>query len=250
MVRTMDKKLHALPTDLTVVYPESDGKPMAETDFHYEIMTEMIDTLKERYAEHHDVYVAGNLIVYYQEAQPKKFLAPDVFVVFGVEKKKRRTYRLWEEGKGPDFVLEVASQSTCDYDLGEKKDLYASILGVQEYYLYDPDKRYLPLPLLGFRLVKGVYVPIQAVEGRLPSDTLGLELGEEGGRLRLYNPLTKEWVLKPAEQAKAEARQAQARAQQAETKAQHEALARQQAEAELARLRAELERLRTSSTHP
>ncbi|MBI1925315.1 Uma2 family endonuclease, partial [Candidatus Poribacteria bacterium] len=185
---------------------------------------------------------------------------------------------LWEEGKGPDFVLEVASESTCDYDLGEKKDLYASILGVQEYYLYDPDKRYLPSPLLGFRLVEGVYVPIQDVEGRLPSDTLGLELGEEGGRLRLYNPLTKEWVLKPAEQAKAQAqqaeaeaqrsrakarqaqdkarraraqvRQAKAKAQQAESKAQHEALARQQAQAELARLRAELERLRTSSTHP
>jgi len=250
MVRKMDKKLHALPTDLTVVYPESDGKPMAETDFHYEIMTDMIDTLKERYAEHHDVYVAGNLIVYYQEKQPQKFVAPDVFVVFGVEKKKRRTYRLWEEGKGPDFVLEVASQSTCDYDLGEKKDLYASILGVQEYYLYDPDKRYLPSPLLGFRLVEGVYVPIQAVEGRLPSDTLGLELGEEGGRLRLYNPLTKKWVLKPAEQAKAEALRAQAQVRRARAQARQAKARAQQAEAELARLRAELERLRTPSAHP
>jgi len=250
MVRKMDQKLHSLPTDLTVVYPESDGKPMAETDFHYEIMTDTIDTLKERYAEHHDVYVAGNLIVYYQEKQPKKFLAPDVFVVFGVEKKKRRTYRLWEEGKGPDFVLEVASQSTCDYDLGEKKDLYASRLGVQEYYLYDPDKRYLPSPLLGFRLIKGVYVPIQAVEGRLPSDTLGLELGEEGGRLRLYNPLTKKWVLKPAEQAKAEALRAQAQVRRARAQARQAKARAQQAEAELARLRAELERLRTPSAHP
>jgi hypothetical protein len=74
MVRTRDKKLHALPTDLTVVYPESDGKPMAETDFHYEIMTDTIDTLKERYAEHHDVYVAGNLIVSIRKNSPKSSL--------------------------------------------------------------------------------------------------------------------------------------------------------------------------------
>ena len=102
--------------------------------------------------------------------------------------------------------------------MGEKKDLYAQVLGVKEYYLYDPDRQYLPSPLLGFRLTGSIYTPIQPVDGRLPSQTLGLELGEVAEKLRLYSPHTKDWMLKPVEEAEAEAqREAQAR-QQAEDK--------------------------------
>jgi Uma2 family endonuclease len=241
------KKIHSLPTEHTVIYPESDGKPMAETDIRRKLMTDLIEILGAHFEAVPNVYVSGNLLLYYQEGQPKKSVAPDVFVVFGVEKTARRTYRLWEEGKAPDFVLELASESTYRNDLGEKKDLYAQVLGVKEYYLYDPDRQYLPSPLLGFRLAGSIYTPIQPVDGRLPSQTLGLELGEVAEKLRLYSPHTKDWMLKPVEEAEAKAQQAEARAQQAETRAQREAQARQQAEDELDQLRAELEEFRAAN---
>ena len=179
--------------------------------------------------------------MYYVKGNPQKSVAPDVFVVFGVKKRQRRTYRLWEEEKEPDFVLELVSQSTYRKDLGRKKRLYASVLKVKEYFLYDPDDQYLPSRLTGYRLVDDVYLPIRPIDGRLPSLMLGLELGEKNMELGLYNPQTKCWLLKPAEEADAR-RRAEARAERAEAKAQQEAIARQQAEAELARLRALFDR--------
>ena len=238
----MAQKIRSLPTERTVVYPESDGKPMAETDTHRNLMTNIIEMLSNHFRSRFDVYVSGNLLVYYEKGNPKKSVAPDVFVVFGTEKKERRTYLLWEEGKVPDFVLELVSKKTYKKDLGEKKDLYAAVFGVKEYYLYDPDGRYLQPSLQGYRLVDYTYLPIQPVGDRIPSLVLGLELGERDMELGLYNPQTKNWLLKPAEESEAR-RQAEARAQRAEAKAQQEIFARQQAEAELTRLRALLERL-------
>ncbi|MBM3236799.1 Uma2 family endonuclease [Candidatus Poribacteria bacterium] len=234
------KKIRALPTERAVVYPESDGKPMAETDIHRKLMIDIIKILENYFYFRPDVYVSGNLLLYYERGNRKKSVAPAVFVVFGIEKKNRRTYLLWEEGKGPDFVLELVSKKTYRKDLREKRDLYASVLSVKEYYLYDPDGLYLQPSLQGYRLVDGIYLPIQPSDERLSSEVLGLELGEDYGELRLYNPLTKGWMLKPAEQA-------EARAQQVEAKAQQEFQARQRAEAELARLRAELEQLRSAN---
>ena len=222
MAQITAKKIRSLPTEWTVIYPESDGEPMAETDFHRDLMLDIIEILKNHFKERPDVYVSGNLLLYYEIGNPRKSVAPDVFVVFGIEKKKRRTYLLWEEGKGPDFVLELVSKNTYRKDLGRKKDLYASVLSVKEYYLYDPDGLYLQPSLQGYRLADGIYSPIQPVDERLPSEVLGLELAEEDGELRLYNPLTKGWVLKPVEE---------------------EAKARRQAEAEVAQLRALLEQL-------
>lgn len=97
-------------------------------------------------------------------------LAPKV--VFGVGKKPRRTYLTWEEGNTPDFVLEVASPSTYYQDFGPKKELYASVLAVKEYYIYDPYGDITP-SFIGYRLVDGEYQEIAFVEGRLPSTVLG-----------------------------------------------------------------------------
>ncbi|MCH8289890.1 Uma2 family endonuclease [Candidatus Poribacteria bacterium] len=261
MAQKTSPKIRFLPTEQAVIYPESDGEPMAETDTHRDLMVDLIDILRNHFKDRPDVYVSGNLLLYYEEGNPRKSVAPDVFMVFGVEKKPRRTYLLWEERKGPDFVIELSSKKTYRKDLKEKKDLYARILGVKEYYLYDPDGQYLQPSLQGYRLVDGIYSPIQTVGNRLPSQTLGLELGEETGVLRLYDPLTKNWVLKPVEQAEVKAQQAEAkaqqeakarrqaetRAQQAEERVQQEALARRQAEAELIQLRALLNQTRTTN---
>ena len=211
----MQKQIQAAPT---IVYPESDGKPMAETDKHRRLIMNFILMLEDHFKDINDVYVSGDLLIYYEEGNIYKSVAPDVFVVFGVSKKERRTYRTWEEGRTPDFVLEAASPSTYNKDLTEKKDLYASILGVREYYIYDPYAEVQP-HFQGYRLVDGEYKAIEFVDGRLPSTVLGLELGEHDGTLGLYDASQAAWVSPP-----------KVRITQAETRAAQEEQARQQAE--------------------
>ena len=194
---TMQRNVHSAPT---LVYPSSDGKPMAETDKHRKLMMEFIQTLEHRFREASDVYVSGDLLIYYEEGQPRKSVAPDVFVVFGVGKKPRRTYLTWEEGETPDFVLEAASPSTYQRDFGIKKELYATVLGVKEYYIYDPYGEITP-SFIGYRLVEGEYEEIEFADERLPSEVLALELGENEGELRLYDPATQQWLLPPAARA-------------------------------------------------
>ena len=232
----MQKQIKAAPT---VVYPESDGKPMAETEYHRDIMIDFIQMLKHHFRDVNDAYVSGNLMMYYEEGNIRKSVSPDVFVVFGVSKKRRRTYRTWEEGYTPDFVLEVASKSTYRQDLTHKKELYASVLGVREYYIYDPYHEVDPY-FLGYRLMDGAYKEIALVDERLPSLVLGLELGERDGVFGLYDPSRSVWLQPLEEQVKQEV---QAR-QSADARAEQEAQARQRAEEELAETLAALERLR------
>ena len=232
----MQKKIQSAPT---IIYPESDGKPMAETDVHRKLMMDSISILENHFKYQNDVYVSGNLLMYYEKGDPRKSISPDVFVVFGVVKKLRNTYLTWAEANTPDFVLEVASPSTFQKDIGEKKELYASVLRVNEYYIYDPLGQ-IATSFIGYRLIDGVYQEIEFVNNRLPSVVLGLELGERDGELRLYNPNISQWLQTPSEQAE----DAEARAENAKERAQQEIIARQNAEAELANALAEIERLR------
>ena len=132
-------------------YPDSDGLPMAENESQFWPILYVGSALDRYCQDREDVYVVGNLPVYYQQDDPKKTVSPDLMVVFGAPKHIRSSYRLWEEPKAPDFVLEIASENTCRSDRGEKRDLYAS-MGVSEYWQYDPVGTYLDPPLLGFRL--------------------------------------------------------------------------------------------------
>ena len=91
---------------------------MAENDAQHTAILYGIGALRVRYAGRRDVYVSGDLLIYYEEGNPRVSVAPDVFVVFGVEDRMRMNYKVWEEGKGPDFVLEVASPSTWREDVG------------------------------------------------------------------------------------------------------------------------------------
>ena len=163
-------------------------------------MFDFIKMLTHYYKNKNDVYVSGNLLIYYEKGNTKKSVAPDVFVVYGVSKKSRRTYLTWEEGHTPDFVLEVASSSTHQRDIGRKKNLYASMFAVKEYYIFDPYGEVHP-SFIGYRLIDGTYQEIAFVNGRLPSHTLGLELGENGNVLGLYNPVTGQWLQPPDERA-------------------------------------------------
>ena len=190
-----------------------------------------------------DVYVSGDILTYYTEGNPRAVVAPDVLVSFGIGQKQRHTYKVWEEGKVPNFVMEFSSKTTYQNDLTDKMDLYAA-LGIPNYLLYDAEALYLPAPLMGFQLVEGVYVPIlPSVDGGMHSDVLGLDFHIRERRLGVYDPVAEQWLQTPAEQHTARAEDAEARAEDVEARAAQEALARQKAEAELERLREQLARL-------
>src|SRR4029077_17273552 len=94
-----------------IEYPTSDGKPMAETDWHRIVMMVLIQILDRWFADKRDVYVAGNMLVYYVPGNKRRHVSPDVFVVFGVPKRLRGCFLVWEEGKAPSVVIEITSKT-------------------------------------------------------------------------------------------------------------------------------------------
>jgi Uma2 family endonuclease len=224
----------AIPLQREIHYPESDGKPMAESDLHRDVMTDLIHALKTRYIGEPNVYVAGNLLLYYVEGDPRKSVAPDVLVTWGIRKGRRKTYLLWKEGRTPGFVIEVTSDTTRTEDLGKKKNLYQE-LEVKEYILFDPLGDYLHPRLQGHRLVLGRYQPIPLeADGSLLSRTTGLRLRIEEENLRLIDEATGERLLFVEEERAARLA--------AEKRAAQEAKARRALEEEIERLRRELGR--------
>jgi Uma2 family endonuclease len=180
------------------------------------------------------VYVCGNLLLYYEEGNPRKHVAPDVLVARGVPKQPKREYYLvWKEGKAPDLVVEITSKSTRREDKKTKFAIYRDILRVTEYFLFDPRTEYLQPPLQGLRLAGGEYVSIEPIAGRLPSEVLGLHLERDGEQLRLFDPAAGQRLL-----TRIEAREA------AERRADDERRRADDAEAEHRRLAQENERLR------
>lgn len=174
-------------------YPESDGKPMAETDVHREQMNYLIETLKVHFQSRTDVYVSGNIMFYYEEGNPRKVFSPDVLVCFGVSGEDRRTYKLWEEKQFPQVVFEISSRGTWGDDLNRKWFLFQQF-GVKEYYIFDPEYDYLPEPLIAYRLKRGELKQVPIKNSRIFSEEIGLEIVDTGKGLRLYNPETKQFM--------------------------------------------------------
>jgi Uma2 family endonuclease len=256
-------------------YPDSDGKPMAETDAQYRAIVDTRFGLEQYYRDDQQVYVGADMLMYYEPGDTTKNVAPDVFVTLGVRKRARRTFLIWKEGKSPDVIFEMASQGTWRADLGWKRGLYLG-LGIREYVLFDPHGAYITPVLQGFRLVEGAYQPLPTLGDQrgvlgIRSDVLGLELwaqphddSEMPFVLRLYDTTAGQWL--PTPEAEADARraaearaagaeaqaateararaEAQARAADAEAQAATEARARADAETRVQALEAELRRLR------
>jgi Uma2 family endonuclease len=183
---------------------------MAETDWHRELMHIIIGILKRWYADDPDAYVSGNLLIFYEPGDKRRHISPDCFVVKGVPKGDRPNYLVWEEGKGPDVVIELTSKTTKAEDLRKKPDLYREKLGVREYFLFDPTEDYLNPSLQGFRRVRDEFRPVKPVNSRLPSKVLGLHLERDGRMLRLWNPATGQWLPTAEEREAASAEQAEA----------------------------------------
>ena len=177
----------------TVVYPDSDGQPMAESDPARDYLIYAVEALNIYFQNQEDIYVSGNLFVYYRQGVPSAVVAPDVFVVFGVPKRKRMSYKVWQENdRVPSFVLEIPSLTTQENDEKEKPRKYGEI-GVQEYFQYDPTGDYLRESLKGSTLVSGRYQPLKKnvlADGTVSirSEVLGLGLRISEGELRFYEP--------------------------------------------------------------
>ncbi len=220
-------------------YPTTDARIMPESDWHRDLMLQLIETLKSHFADDPNVYVSGDLLVHYFRDDRRRHVSPDVFMVRGVPKGQRPNYLVWEEGP-PHVVIEVASATTHSKDTGRKFKLYRDVLKVKEYFLFDAKEDHLTPSMQGYRLVDGQYRSIRPKDGRLPSRVLDLHLERDGWQLRFWNPATGRWIPTDAERADEERRRAdeeQRRADEVQRRANEERKARIAAEAEVARLR-------------
>ncbi len=167
------------PEPDAVEYPE--GHWIAQSVWHGDAVRLATAALHHHFRDRDDVLVAMELVVYYVRGDNRVWLQPDVQVVFGVEPEgNRSTFKVWEEGKAPDFVLEVASPSTAKHDARYKAGEYARI-GVSEYWRLDPEGALMGTALEGYAMTGGRYESVEAVErsgrGRhLRSRVLGLDL--------------------------------------------------------------------------
>ena len=233
-----------------IEYPSEDGKPMAESDYQRDSLIYAVKVLEIYFQNQDDVYVSGNLLIYYKEGDENTSIAPDVFVVFGIDKRQRSSYLVWEEGKGPDFVLEILSPGTKNNDLEKKPETYAA-LGVKEYFIYDPIGELMESPLKALQLVGKSYQQIAI--NRLSngdfsifSPVLGLEIRVESGKLAFYNPNTGRKLLTHQEEAAARIVEANARIA-AESRVEAETTARIAAESRIAELEALLREIQGNS---
>jgi Uma2 family endonuclease len=168
------------PTDLW-----SDEPPL-ESDLHLQQIIILLSCLELLWQEKNDYYASGNLTIYYNEEQLKKrdFCGPDFFVVLDTEKRPRKSWVVWgEQGKYPNVIVEILSDSTANIDRTKKKILYQNTFRTPNYFWFDPNT----LEWQGFRLIEGQYQAISANEqGYLWSEELGLYLGIFDQKLRYF----------------------------------------------------------------
>ncbi len=169
--------------------PCDDGMPM-ETQRHVMQLQLLMDPLRAYWTDRQDVYVGGNMFVYFslEQVRNQDFRGPDFFAVLDVPKRERKSWVVWQEGKGPDVVIELLSESTAAVDKGEKKLVYQDCLRVPEYFWFDP----FSAEWAGFALHDGLYEPIAAdAQGRLCSKKLGLDLVRWDGS---YHEVEARWL--------------------------------------------------------
>ncbi|MBI2570939.1 MAG: Uma2 family endonuclease [Candidatus Schekmanbacteria bacterium] len=180
----------ATPTAAEVRYPDSDGQPLGETDFHISAILYLREALRWVFRRTADTYVAANMLLYYEQGNPQAVRAPDVFAVKGVSKRQRRTYKLWEEAAAPCTIIEITSSSSRLEDMGTKRGLY-EMWGVAEYLLFDPLGEYLSPRFQVFVLRDGYYqrAALQA-DGGFWSAELGVVFRPVEEMLRVLEPET------------------------------------------------------------
>ncbi|MDJ0508255.1 MAG: Uma2 family endonuclease [Crocosphaera sp.] len=184
-------------TKTDVIYPSSDGEPVAETYIHLYAILTTLEVLRQ-YLSGQQATVLANQFMYYSQGLPRMRVAPDVMVIFNVEPGGRDNYKIWEEKQVPQVIFEMTSPGTKNQEQEFKKTLYEQ-LGVKEYWLFDPKGEWIPDNLQGYRLRNNSYETIE--DSR--SEPLKLQLQVEGELIGFYREDTGEKLLIPQELAQA-----------------------------------------------
>jgi len=166
-----------------ITYPESDGKPMADNTLQFRWIVTIQGGLDGLFRDQPDVFVAGDLLWYPVEGEPRVSAAPDVMVAFGRPKGDRRSYLQWEEGGvAPQVVFEILSPNNTIAEMMRKFRFYDRH-GVEEYYLYNPNNE----ELSGWRRQGETLEEIESMDGWI-SPRLGVRFERDGDTLVLYQP--------------------------------------------------------------
>ena len=215
----------AIPT--SIVYPDSDGLPMSDNTRQFEYIVYVKKGVDWLFSDDPQIFVGGDLLWYPVEGNPKLRQAPDVMVVFGRPKSDRGSYQQWKEDNiPPQVVFEIISPGNTIPEMTRKFQFYERY-GVEEYYIYDPDR----LSLGGFLRQNDRLEAIEVIEGWVsPRLNVRFTLNQDGG-LELYRPDGR--LFERYEEIAARAEREHQRAEQAEQRA-------TQAEAEVDRLKAQL----------
>lgn len=159
---------------------------VTESSWHYKAGHYVYSVIDEMYATRDDIFVGANNFVYWEKGNKDRKQSPDVYVCYGARSIDRLSYKTWEEGDiAPQVVFEFTSDSSRFTDQGTKKAVYEA-MGVEEYYLFDPLREYLPKGLLAFFNKRGCFQPVTGK--RIHSPRLNLDLRAEGPLLRLFEP--------------------------------------------------------------
>jgi len=201
------------PTKPEIIYPDSDGQPMSDNTEHFQLIVLIKENLEILFSAEQNVFVAGDLLWYPVEGDNQLRQAPDVMVAFGRPKGRRGSYQQWqEENIAPQVVFEILSPGNRPSEMVKKQQFYDRY-GVEEYYLYDPDR----LDLTGWLRQGEKLAVIDRVSGWV-SPRLGIkfELTESG--LELIRPDGQKFLTSQelAERAEAESQRAEAESQRAE----------------------------------
>ena len=167
-----------------IVYPDSDGQPMADNTKQFQWITVIKTNLDWLFRDEEQVFVAGDLLWYPVEGNPKYRVAPDVMVVFGRPKGDRGSYKQWQEDNiAPQVVFEILSPGNTEGEMERKLQTYARC-GVEEYYIYDPDRHILK----GYQRSDDFYLDrIEAMNG-WASPRLGISFSLSGDELQITHP--------------------------------------------------------------
>ena len=170
-------------TTQEIIYPSSDGQPMAESTIQYELIVKIKEGCESLFKDDPNIFVAADLLWYPVEGKPEISQAPDTMVIFGRPKGDRPSYiQHREDNIGPQVVFEIRSHNDSNTKMNKKLSFYQRH-GVEEYYLYDPQINELE----GWQRIEGNLEVIEPMEGWI-SPRLGVrfELGEDG--LEIYRP--------------------------------------------------------------
>lgn len=176
-----------------IVYPEQREDDMGETSIHAKLIIRFLQMLLFYFEREPEVFISPNMNLYYEEGNPNKWFAPDILIAFGVPSHERSSYKIWEEKISPQVVFEVSSERTWKTDISEKLEIYGQ-LGVEEYYILDPEFKYLPAPLLAFALQGERLLTVPVNNDRVLSPRLGLEIVRTENSFRLFDPNKNEFL--------------------------------------------------------